>query len=86
VVPLFVLTAILAAGQPSPPQQAREVIVSIMVHANQVVPTEEVISIAGVKVGDAFTDKTVDEVTSRLKASRSASAMPRSRTCRRSRW
>lgn len=69
MAPAFVLAAILAGGHPASLQQAREVIVNIMVHANQVVPTEEVITIAGVKVGDSFTDKTIADVTARLKAS-----------------
>jgi outer membrane protein assembly factor BamA len=69
VAPAFVLAALLAGGHPALPQQAREVIVNIMVHANQVVPTEQVIAMAGVKVGDSFTDKTIADVTARLKAS-----------------
>ena len=69
MAPAFVLAAILAGGHPASLQQAREVIVNIMVHANQVVPSEEVITIAGVKVGDSFTDKTTADVTARLKAS-----------------
>lgn len=69
MAPAFVLAAMLAGGHPASLQQAREVIVNIMVHANQVVPTEEVITIAGVKVGDSFTDKTIADVTARLKAS-----------------
>jgi outer membrane protein assembly factor BamA len=50
--------------------QASETIASIVVHGNQIVSDEEVLKIAGIAVGAQFTDKTIAEVTDRLKASK----------------
>jgi outer membrane protein assembly factor BamA len=70
VAPLLLVAALIGSGlAPSQQAQAREVIAVVLVHGNQVVPTEEVITLAGVKVGDPFTDKTIADVTARLKAS-----------------
>ena len=75
----LLLASILSVGNPQVrcnpgtaaiQSQAREVIADILVHGNQIVPTDEVLKLAAVKVGDAFTDKTVAEITARLKASR----------------
>ena len=69
MAPLLLAAALVAGGLPPLPQQGREVIAGVLVHANQVVSTEEILTIAGVKAGDPFTDKTIAEVTARLKAS-----------------
>ena len=50
--------------------QAPEIITSIVIHGNQVVTDEEVLKIAGISVGEPFTNRTIDEVTARLKAAR----------------
>lgn len=68
-MPLLLAAALVAGGLFPLPQQGRELIVGVLVHANQVVSTEEILTIAGVKAGDPFTDKTIAEVTARLKAS-----------------
>lgn len=67
---LLLAAAILTGGAMPVPQQGREVIAAVLVHGNQIVSTEEIITIAGVKVGDPFTDKTIEDVTARLKATR----------------
>lgn len=69
MAPLFLVAALIACGQPPSSPQGREVIAGVLVHSNQVVSTEEILKIAGVKAGDPFTDKTIAEVTARLKAS-----------------
>jgi len=70
VTPLLLVAALIGSGlAPSQQAQAGEVIAAILVHGNQVISTEEVTTIAGVKVSDPFTDKTIAEVTARLKAS-----------------
>jgi len=70
VLPLLLVAALVGSGvAPSQQAQAGEVIAAVLVHGNQVVPTDEVISLSGVKVGDRFTDKTIADVTARLKAS-----------------
>ena len=69
MAPLLLAAALVAGGLRPLPQQGREVIAGVLVHANQVVSTEEILTIAGVKAGDPFTDKTIAEVTARLKAS-----------------
>jgi outer membrane protein assembly factor BamA len=69
-MPLLLVAALIGSGlAPSQQAQAREVIAAVLVHGNQVISTEEVTTLAGVKVGDPFTDKTIAEVTARLKAS-----------------
>ena len=69
-MPLLLVAALIGSGlAPSQQAQAREVIAAVLVHGNQVVSTEEVTTLAGIKVGDPFTDKTIAEVTARLKAS-----------------
>ena len=69
MTPLLLVAALIGSGlAPSPQAQAREVIAAVLVHGNQVIATEDVITIAGVKVGDPFTDKTIADVTARLKA------------------
>ena len=70
MLPLLLVAALVGSGvAPSQQAQAGEVIAAVLVHGNQVVPTDEVISLSGVKVGDRFTDKTIADVTARLKAS-----------------
>jgi outer membrane protein assembly factor BamA len=66
----LLLVAALVAGAITPPQQGREVIASVLVHGNQVVSTDEILKIAAVNVGDPFTEKTIADVTARLKATR----------------
>jgi outer membrane protein assembly factor BamA len=68
-MPLLLAAALVAGGLFPRLQQEREVIAGVLVHANQVVSTGEILTIAGVKAGDPFTDKTIAEVTARLKAS-----------------
>lgn len=50
-------------------QASREVVVSIIVHGNQVVPDDEVLAIAGITVGSVLTEKILAEAEARLKAS-----------------
>src|SRR5262245_53936777 len=45
-------------------------IAAILIHGNQIVTDEEVLKIAAIAVGEPYTEKTLDEVTRRLEASR----------------
>lgn len=71
MVGVLTLAAILAVAPPPQASQApaREVIVDVRVHGNQVVPDEEVLKIAAVPVGAPFTDQVLSDVAARLRAS-----------------
>jgi outer membrane protein assembly factor BamA len=63
----------LASLLPSARRQesdARERIAEIRVHGNLIVPTDQVISLAGANVGDPFGPTTLEDVTARLRASK----------------
>ena len=53
-----------------PQDGAPEIVSDIRVHGNLIVPNDEVVAIAGVKVGDPFQPDTIDRATARLQASK----------------
>ena len=53
-----------------PASETREQIAEIRVHGNLIVPTEQVLALAGVAPGDPFGPTTVQDVTARLRASK----------------
>jgi outer membrane protein assembly factor BamA len=64
---LVLALAINFAGQTSSAQPP-EVIAEIQVHGNHVTADADVIALAGVSIGAPFNDKTIEQVTNRLKA------------------
>jgi outer membrane protein assembly factor BamA len=63
----LVVLAVLLAAQPAPAPGGA--IREIRVHGNAVLSDADVVTIAGVKIGDPLTATTVDEIATRLKSS-----------------
>jgi outer membrane protein assembly factor BamA len=69
---LVILLTALLSQVAAPPQQAapaRETIVEVRVHGNQIVPDEEVLAIAGITTGVPFAEAILEDAAKRLKAS-----------------
>ena len=56
-------------AQPGLGQAAKERIVELRVHGNQTVPSEEVLQLSGLSVGDEFARVVVEDVVTRIRAS-----------------
>ena len=55
--------------QAAAPAPAKEVIAEVRIHGNQVVADDEVLRLAGITIGDPFTETTMAEVKTRLEKS-----------------
>jgi len=67
IASLWLSLALVGAGAQAPPS---EVVAQISVHGNLLTPEEEVVRLAGVTVGMPFEASTIEQVTSRLRATR----------------
>jgi outer membrane protein assembly factor BamA len=74
MIPALILSLALGAwSSPAPLRPAAgapraDVIAAIQVHGNQITPDDEMLRLAGIAVGDPFTDRTIEEVRRRLDA------------------
>lgn len=60
------IVAMLVAAGPAA-AQAPEIVVGVQVHGNTVTPDEQIVRIAGLRVGDPFTDGLLDRAAARLR-------------------
>lgn len=66
----LVLALAMSAGMAGQAARAAEIIAEIRVHGNLIVTNDEVVQIAGVKIGDVFGPSTVADITGRLRTSK----------------
>jgi outer membrane protein assembly factor BamA len=72
---VVLVLAVVSAAKPTPqaprlePQASKEVITEILVHGNQVTSDADLITLAGIAIGEPFGPTTIADVTKRLKAS-----------------
>jgi outer membrane protein assembly factor BamA len=70
VIAAICAAALLLAQAPAPTAASTEVIAELLVHGNHLTPDEEVIRLAGVRVGDVVLPTTIDDVTARLRGAK----------------
>jgi outer membrane protein assembly factor BamA len=72
VIAVFTVAVLMTASPDALPggTQGRETVAAIQVHGNQLTADEEIRRLAGIAIGSPVDDATIDEVASRLRATR----------------